>query len=173
VPTAKLYPDELAANAAAREAARQAKRAELVAKLIPALTKSRGGVVEAAKAAKVSFNEARIAISEDEVLHEHLMCVRAELADEIRHRVEMAAVGERPLPNNEITMTIFGAKTLAGLQERQQVEHSGRVEYGKPPANVGESVPNVVQFPVPRTGTDDSSGGPSEDAPQNEQNGPD
>ena len=121
MPTAKLYPDELAANAAAREAARQAKRAELVAKLIPALTKSRGGVVEAAKAAKVSFNEARIAISEDEVLHEHLMCVRAELADEIRHRVEMAAVGERPLPNNEITMTIFGAKTLAGQIGRAHV----------------------------------------------------
>ena len=163
--TPRLYPDELEANARAREEARQAKHAALVAKLIPALTKSRGGIKEAAGIAKVSFNDAQRAISSDEGLHEHLMCVRAELADEIRHRVEMAAVGERPLPNNEITMTIFGAKTLAGLQERQQVEHSGRVDYGRPPQNVGESVANVVQFPVPKTGTDDGSGGPTEDAP--------
>lgn len=171
--TPRLYPDELEANARAREERRQEKHDALVAKLIPALTQSRGGIKEAAGIAGVPFSDAQKAIAQSEELHEHLMCVRAELADEIRHRVEMAAVGERPLPNNEITMTIFGAKTLAGLQERQQVEHSGRVEYGKPPANIAEVTPQVLQFPVGRAVNGDESGGPSEDAPQNDKNGPD
>lgn len=170
--TPKLPPEVLAANAAEREEARQKLRAERVALLKAALTASWGGVDEAATACGLSYDTARALIADDEELHEHLICIRSQLADQIRHRVEMAAAGKVPLPNNEITMTIFGAKTLAGLQERQQVEHSGQIGYGKPP-DLAQIAPQILQFPLGKTGTDDGAGGSGEDAPQTTRNGPD